>query len=38
VELVKNSVDVPDLSSDEIIPEYQEGVPIVKVNVVLSEM
>ena len=31
VEIVKNSVDVPDLSSDVINPEYQEGVPIVKV-------
>jgi len=31
VELVENSVDVPDLSSEELIPEYQEGVPIVKV-------
>ena len=31
VELVKNSIDAPDLSSDVISPEYQEGVPIVKV-------
>ena len=31
VELVENSVDAPDLSSDVISPEYQEGVPIVKV-------
>ncbi|PFX26398.1 hypothetical protein AWC38_SpisGene8944 [Stylophora pistillata] len=31
VELVKNSVDAPDLSGDVIRPEYQEGVPIVKV-------
>ena len=29
VELVENSVDVPDLSSEELIPEYQEGVPVV---------
>ena len=31
VELVENSVDASDLSSDVISPEYQEGVPIVKV-------
>ena len=31
MELVENSVDAPDLSSDVISPEYQEGVPIVKV-------
>ena len=31
VELVENSDDAPDLSSDVISPEYQEGVPIVKV-------
>ena len=31
VELVENSVDAPDLSSDVISPEYQEGVPIVRV-------
>ena len=31
VELVENSVDAPDLSSDVISPEYQERVPIVKV-------
>ena len=31
VELVENSIDAPDLSSDVISPEYQEGVPIVKV-------
>ena len=31
VELVEYFVDAPDLSSDVISPEYQEGVPIVKV-------
>ena len=32
VELVANFfLDAPDLSSDVIIPEHQEGVPIVKV-------
>ena len=31
VKLVEYSVDAPDLSSDVISPEYQEGVPIVKV-------
>ena len=31
LELVENSVDASDLSSDVISPEYQEGVPIVKV-------
>ena len=31
VELVENSVEVSDLSTDVISPEYQEGVPIVKV-------
>ena len=31
VELVENSVDASDLSSDVISLEYQEGVPIVKV-------
>ena len=31
VELVENSVDASDLSSDVISPEYQEGVPTVKV-------
>ena len=31
VELFENSVDASDLSSDVISPEYQEGVPIVKV-------
>ena len=31
VELVENSVDASDLPSDVISPEYQEGVPIVKV-------
>ena len=31
VELVENSVDASDLSSDVISPEYLEGVPIVKV-------
>ena len=31
VELVENSVDASDLSSEVISPEYQEGVPIVKV-------
>ena len=31
VELVENSVDASDLSSDVISPQYQEGVPIVKV-------
>ena len=31
VELVESSVDTSDLSSDVISPEYQEGVPIVKV-------
>ena len=31
VELVKNFVDASVLSNDVISPEYQEGVPIVKV-------
>ena len=31
VELVEYSVDAPDLSSDVLSPEYQEGVPVVKV-------
>ena len=31
VELVENSVDASDLSSDVISPEYQEGVPTIKV-------
>ena len=31
VELVENSVDASGLSSDVISPDYQEGVPIVKV-------
>ena len=31
VELVENSIDAPDLSSDVMSPEYQEEVPIVKV-------
>ena len=31
VELVEYPVGAPDLSSDVISPEYQEGVPIVKV-------
>ena len=31
VELFENSVDASDLSTDVISPEYQEGVPIVKV-------
>ena len=31
VELVEYSVDAPDLSSDVISPEYQEGGLIVKV-------
>ena len=31
VELVKNLIDVSVLSNDVISPEYQEGVPIVKV-------
>ena len=31
MELVKNFVDASVLSNDVISPEYQEGVPIVKV-------
>ena len=31
MEIVEYFVDAPDLSSDVISPEYQEGVPIVKV-------
>ena len=31
MELVEYSVHAPDLSNDVISPEYQEGVPIVKV-------
>ena len=38
VELFENSVDASDLSSDVISPEYQEGVPIVKLKVVFSAM
>ena len=29
--IVENSVDASDLCSDEISPQYQEGVPVVKV-------
>ena len=37
VELIENSVDASDLSSDVISPEYQEGVPTVKVKGSLKE-